>query len=131
MSNEIVAQTETDGTISVNFDIDSIDGKKRMFNALNTPESLDGSNVTIVELIGIVVSPEEKVDPATGEVSTVLKTVLMSTDGHDYFSNSFGIGRSALALIKACGGTIPEGCTVEVFETKLDAKRTMKQLRWI
>lgn len=132
--NEITVATpesNNGGMMAVNFDLQSVEGKKRMFNGLNTPESLDKAGVEVLELEGICVTAEDELDAATGEVTTVLKTTFFTTDGHNYFSKSFGIGRSAIALVKACDGKIPEGCKVEVFETALDGKRTMKQLRWV
>lgn len=132
MTTEIT-KTESANTpvMLANFSLEALEGKKRLYNALNSPQSLDESGVTTLNLVGLCVTPTEEVDPATGEIKNGFQTVFMTTDGNNYFSKSFGLGRSALALINACGGALPEDCQVEVFEVKLDAKRTMKQLRWV
>ena len=96
--------------------------KKRLFNALNTAESLNDADIKQLTLSGIIVQPMERLDKATGEVVVCEGTTFITEQGA-YFSQSDGIARCAKSLIVAYDSDFVS----EFTERKLGGGRTMKQ----
>lgn len=110
----------------VAFDTNTREGKKKLFNALNSAESLADCDVSTLTLDGIAIRPAQRVDDVTGEVQDCMSTIFMA-DGNSYFTMSSGICDSAMNLIAAFGDTFAEEPITIQFQTrKLDAKRTLK-----
>lgn len=109
------------------FDATTSEGKKRLFNALNTAESLNDADVKQLTLTGIIVQPSQHLDKATGEVVMCEGTTFI-TDQGAYFSQSDGIARCAKSLIVAYDSDFgAEPITIEFTERKLGGGRTLKQ----
>ena len=109
------------------FDTTTGEGKKRLFNALNTAESLNGSEFTQLTLSGIIVQPMERLDQATGEVVMCEGTTFITEQGA-YFSQSDGIARCAKNLIMAYGSDFAaDPITIKFIERKLSGGRKLKQ----
>lgn len=134
MATEIIAAeaTQTPAIITkpvmaLAFDTANSEGKKRLFNALNTAESLNNADIKQLTLSGIIVQPAERLDQATGEVTVCEGTTFITADGA-YFSQSDGIARCAKNLIMAYGDDFAvEPITIEFTERKLGGGRTLKQ----
>lgn len=109
------------------FDTTTGEGKKRLFNALNTAESLNDADIKQLTLSGIIVQPTERLDKATGEVVMCEGTTFITEQGA-YFSQSDGIARCAKNLIMAYGYDFAaEPITIEFTERKLGGGRKLKQ----
>lgn len=109
------------------FDTTTGEGKKRLFNALNTAESLNDADIKQLTLSGIIVQPTERLDQATGEVAACEGTTFITEQGA-YFSQSDGIARCAKNLIMAYGSDFAaEPITIEFTERKLGGGRKLKQ----
>lgn len=109
------------------FDTTTGDGKKRLFNALNTAESLNDADIKQLTLSGIIVQPTERLDQATGEAVMCEGTTFITEQGA-YFSQSDGIARCAKNLIMAYGSDFAaEPITIEFTERKLGGGRKLKQ----
>lgn len=109
------------------FDTTTGEGKKRLFNALNTAESLNDADIKQLTLSGIIVQPTERLDQATGEVVMCEGTTFITEQGA-YFSQSDGIARCAKNLIMAYGSDFAdEPITIEFTERKLGSGRKLKQ----
>lgn len=109
------------------FDTATGEGKKRLFNALNTAESLNDADVKQLTLSGIIVQPTERVDQATGGTEMCEGTTFITEQGA-YFSQSDGIARCAKNLIMAYGSDFAaEPITIEFTERKLGGGRKLKQ----
>ncbi|MBO9179937.1 MAG: hypothetical protein J7E03_06975 [Escherichia coli] len=109
------------------FDTTTREGKKRLFNALNTAESLNDADIKQLTLTGIIVRPTERQDQATGEVVMREGTTFITEQGA-YFTQSDGIACCAKNLIMAYGsGFADEPITIEFTERKLGGGRTLKQ----
>lgn len=109
------------------FDTTTGEGKKRLFNALNTAESLNDSDIKQLTLSGIIVQPMERLDQATGEAVMCEGTTFITEQGA-YFSQSDGIARCAKNLIMAYGSYFAdEPITIEFTERKLGFGRKLKQ----
>ena len=109
------------------FDTATGEGKKRLFNALNTAESLNDADIQQLTLSGIIVQPTERLDQATGEVVMCEGTTFITEQGA-YFSQSDGIARCAKNLIMAYGSDFAdEPITIEFTERKLAGGRKLKQ----
>lgn len=109
------------------FDTTTGDGKKRLFNALNTAESLNDADIKQLTLSGIIVQPTERLDQVTGEVAMCEGTTFITEQGA-YFSQSDGIARCAKNLIMAYGSDFAaEPITIEFTERKLGGGRKLKQ----
>lgn len=135
MATEIIASENTNNTPAITtkpvmalaFDTTNGEGKKRLFNALNTAESLNDADIKQLTLSGIIVQPAERLDQATGEVTVCEGTTFITADGA-YFSQSDGIARCAKNLIMAYGDDFAvEPITIEFTERKLGGGRTLKQ----
>ena len=134
MATEIMAtETATAPTITANpvmalaFDTTTSEGKKRLFNAMNTSESLNDADIKQLTLSGIIVQPTERLDQATGELVMCEGTTFITEQGA-YFSQSDGIARCAKNLIMAYGSDFPsEPITIEFTERKLAGGRKLKQ----
>lgn len=107
-------------------------GKAAMFNALNSAGSLADHGASRLVLKGLILQPYSEVDQKTGEVLEGYGVVFQTEDG-DFYSRSAGIVRSAQNLIGAFGGVWPadEEVVIEIFETQLDSKRTLKQFKLV
>lgn len=113
--------------MAVAFDTTTGEGKKRLFNALNTAESLNDADIKQLTLSGIIVQPTERLDQATGEVVMCEGTTFITEQGA-YFSQSDGIARCAKNLIMAYGSDFAaEPITIEFTERKLGGGRKLKQ----
>ena len=109
------------------FDTTTGEGKKRLFNALNTAESLNDADIKQLTLSGVIVQPTERLDQATGEVVLCEGTTFITEQGA-YFSQSDGIARCAKNLILAYGSDFAvEPITIEFTERKLGGGRKLKQ----
>jgi hypothetical protein len=109
------------------FDATTSEGKKRLFNALNTAESLNDADIKQLTLSGIIVQPTERIDQATAEVVMCEGTTFITEHGA-YFSQSDGIARCAKNLIMAYGSDFAaETITIEFTERKLGGGRKLKQ----
>lgn len=124
-ANEIAKPAQNSITL-VAFDTTTREGKVKLFNALNSAESLADCDVSTLTLDGIAIRPAQRVDDVTGEVEDCMSTIFMA-DGKSYFTMSSGICDSAMNLIAAFGDTFKEDPITIQFQTrKLDAKRTLK-----
>lgn len=109
------------------FDTTTGEGKKRLFNALNTAESLNDADIKQLTLSGIIVQPTERLDQATGEAVMCEGTTFITEQGA-YFSQSDGIARCAKNLIMAYGSDFAaDHITIEFTERKLGGGRKLKQ----
>lgn len=109
------------------FDATTSEGKKRLFNALNTAESLNDADIKQLTLTGIIVQPSQHLDKVTGEVVMCEGTTFITEQGA-YFSQSDGIARCAKSLIVAYDSDlVSEPITIEFTERKLGGGRTLKQ----
>lgn len=113
--------------MALSFDTTTGEGKKRLFNALNTAESLNDADIKQLTLSGIIVQPTERMDQATGDVVICEGTTFITEQGA-YFSQSDGIARCAKNLIMAYGSDFAaEPITIEFTERKLGGGRKLKQ----
>lgn len=137
--DEAPARTELDTrkpVICCDLDAATFEGKKTLFNALNSAKSLDEyrkeTGASKLTVTGIILQPYESVDEATGEIESGWGTIFMTEDGPLY-SRSLGITKSAQNLLGAFGGEWPvdEVVTVEFYETQLDGRRTWKEFRLV
>lgn len=113
--------------MALTFDTTTGEGKKRLFNALNTAESLNDADIKQLTLSGIIVQPAERLDQATGEVVMCEGTTFITEQGA-YFSQSDGIARCSKNLIMAYGPDFSgEPITIEFTERKLGGGRKLKQ----
>lgn len=125
--NTNMAPITTKPVMALAFDTTSGEGKKRLFNALNTAESLNDADIKQLTLSGIIVQPTERLDQATGEAVMCEGTTLITEQGA-YFSQSDGIARCAKNLIMAYGSDFAaEPITIEFTERKLGGGRKLKQ----
>lgn len=129
MPEEIMTTNEAPREIAATalaFDTATRAGKIKLFNALNSAESLNDSNVQQLTLQGIIVQSGTRVDQATGEVSPAEFTTFITEDTA-YFSQSDGIARSAKNLIAAFGDDFADEPITIVFATKkLQGGRSLK-----
>lgn len=108
------------------FDTMSRAGKVKLFNALNSAESLTDSHIDRLTLQGIIVQSGTRIDAATGEVEPAKFTTFITEDGA-YFSQSDGIARSAENLVAAFGEDFAdEPITVEFGMKPLQGGRSLK-----
>lgn len=135
MANEITTTENTSmapivtskPAMALSFDATTSEGKKRLFNALNTAESLNDADIKQLTLSGIIVQPSEHLDKATGEVVMCEGTTFITEQGA-YFSQSDGIARCAKSLILAYDSDFgSEPITIGFTERKLGGGRTLKQ----
>lgn len=126
--NSSMAPTATAKPVmALAFDTTTGEGKKRLFNALNTAESLNDADIKQLTLSGIIVQPSERLDQVTGEVMMCEGTTFITEQGA-YFSQSDGIARCAKNLIMAYGSDFAaEPITIEFTERKLGGGRKLKQ----
>lgn len=109
------------------FDATTREGKKRLFNALNTAESLNDADIKELTLSGIIVQPSEHLDKTTGEVVVCEGTTFITEQGA-YFTQSDGIARCAKSLIMAYDSDFgSEPITIGFTERKLAGGRNLKQ----
>ena len=109
------------------FDTTTGEGKKRLFNALNTAESLNDADIKQLTLSGIIVQPTARLDQATGEAVMCEGTTFITEHGA-YLSQSDGIARCAKNLIMAYGSDFAaDPITIEFTERKLGGGRKLKQ----
>lgn len=108
------------------FDMTTRAGKVKLFNALNSAESLNDSKVSQLTLQGVIVQSGTRVDQVTGEVSPAKFTTFITEDGA-YFSQSDGIARSAENLVAAFGEDFAdEPITIEFGTKQLAGGRSLK-----
>lgn len=108
------------------FDTDTRAGKIKLFNALNSAESLSDSHVDRLTLQGLIVQSGNRLDQVTGEITPAKFTTFITESGA-YFSQSDGIARSAENLIAAFGDDFAsEPLTIEFGTKQLQGGRTMK-----
>lgn len=126
-NNSMAPTTTAKPVMALAFDTTTGEGKKRLFNALNTAESLNDADIKQLTLSGIIVQPTERLDQATGEVTMCEGTTFITEQGA-YFSQSDGIARCAKNLIMAYGSDLAdEPITIEFTERKLAGGRKLKQ----
>ena len=126
-NNSMAPTVTAKPVMALAFDTTTGEGKKRLFNALNTAESLNDADIKQLTLSGIIVQPTERLDQATGEVVMCEGTTFI-TDNAAYFSQSDGIARCAKNLIMAYGSDFAsEPITIEFTERKLGGGRKLKQ----
>lgn len=127
-ANENTAIETTRGTTcsALAFDTQSRMGKVKLFNALNSAESLNDSHIDRLTLQGIIVQSGTRVNAATGEVESAKFTTFITEDGA-YFSQSDGIARSAENLVAAFGEDFAdEPLTIEFGAKQLQGGRSLK-----
>ena len=125
--NTSMAPITAKPVLALAFDSTTGEGKKRLFNALNTAESLNDANIKQLTLAGVIVQPTEYLDKATGEVEMCEGTTFIAEQGA-YFSLSDGIARCAKDLIAAYGSDFAdEPITIEFTERNLGGGRSLKQ----
>ena len=108
------------------FDAQSRMGKVKLFNALNSAESLNDSHIDRLTLQGVIVQSGSRVDAMSGDVSPVKFTTFITEDGA-YFSQSEGIARSAENLVAAFGEDFAdEPITIEFGTKQLQGGRSLK-----
>lgn len=121
----------TASSAALAFDTTTREGKVKLFNALNSAESLNDANLKQLIVRGIIVQNGDRVDQATGEVVKCKFTTFITDDGA-YFSQSDGIAASAENLIHAFGDTLAEEeTTIEFYEVKLGGGRSLKKFRLV
>lgn len=128
LANESVSiETARETTCSaLAFDTTSRAGKVKLFNALNSAESLNDSHIDRLTLQGIIVQSGTRVDAASGEAEPAKFTTFITEDGA-YFSQSDGIARSAENLVAAFGEDFAdEPITVEFGMKQLPGSRSLK-----
>lgn len=133
MAEEIVVseipQIETTREVTnsaIAFDTDTRAGKIKLFNALNSAESLSDSHVDRLTLQGLIVQSGNRLDQVTGEITPAKFTTFITESGA-FFSQSDGIARSAENLIAAFGDDFAsEPLTIEFGTKQLQGGRTMK-----
>ena len=133
MAEEIVVsetpQIETTREVTnsaIAFDTDTRVGKIKLFNALNSAESLSDSHVGRLTLQGLILQSGNRLDQVTGEITPAKFTTFITESGA-YFSQSDGIARSAENLIAAFGDDFAsEPLTIEFGTKQLQGGRTMK-----
>lgn len=126
-NNSMAPTVTAKPVMALAFDTTTGEGKKRLFNALNTAESLNDADIKQLTLSGIIVQPTERLDQATGEVVVCEGTTFITEQGA-YFSQSDGIARCAKNLIMAYGSDLAaEPITIEFTERKLGGGRKLKQ----
>lgn len=115
------------------FDADTMDGKKRVFNALNGASSLNDANADVMTITGLIIRPSQRTDAITGEVVHCTGVTFISADGSSYFSISTGIVNSAVNLMQALGGKFPAGEQIDIaFKSRdLGRGKTLKYFEWI
>lgn len=124
-TNAIEAARETIYSVLA-FDTQTREGKIKLFNALNSAESLNDSHIDQLTLQGIIVQSGTRVDTLTGEVSPAKFTTFITEDGA-YFSQSDGIARSAENLVAAFGEDfVAEPITIEFGTKHLQGARSLK-----
>lgn len=137
--DEAPVRTELDTrkpAICCDLDATTFEGKKTLFNALNSARSLDEyrkeTGASKLTVTGIILQPYESVDEATGEIESGWGTIFMTADGPLY-SRSLGITKSAQNLLGAFGWAWPadETVIVDFYETQLDGRRTWKEFRLV
>lgn len=130
MTNEIT--NTNDVTSMVAFDGAGTEGKKKLFNALNSAQSLSESGVTTLTFDGLLIRPSVRTDAITGETVECESVTFIADDGTAYFSTSAGIVSSAKNLVAALGGAFPEGESITVvFKSRdLGRGRTLKYFEW-
>lgn len=115
------------------FDVDNFAGKKRVFNAMNSADSLDqhlkDNKITSLIIEGVILEHRTFLDKVSGEVCEEDNAYILTEDDA-FFTKSQGLVRSAKNLIYACGGVFPhEDVIIEIYEVVLDKKRTLKEFR--
>lgn len=126
-NNGMAPTVTTKPLMALAFDTTTGEGKKRLFNALNTAESLNDADIKQLTLSGIIVQPTERVDQATGEAVMCEGTTFITEQGA-YFSQSDGIARCAKNLILAYGSDFAaEPIDIEFTERRLGGGRKLKQ----
>lgn len=127
-ANETTAiETTRETTCSaLAFDTMSRAGKVKLFNALNSAESLNDSRIDRLTLQGVIVQSGTRIDTVTGEVESAKFTTFITEDGA-YFSQSDGIARSAENLVAAFGEDFAdEPITIEFGMKQLQGGRSLK-----
>lgn len=109
MSNEVanVATTEIMGGSSSfysSFSAQSIDDKKKLYNALNAPDFkiADCINKEIV-ISDAVLTPVSLVDDDTGEAREAIRSIIVDKNGKTYNATSSGIHASLKNLLNIFG----------------------------
>lgn len=128
LANETTAIESARGTVcsALAFDTESRTGKVKLFNALNSAESLTDSCIDRLTLQGIIVQSGTRIDAATGEVQPAKFTTFITEDAA-YFSQSDGIARSAENLVAAFGEDFAdEPLTIEFSTKQLQGGRSLK-----
>lgn len=131
MTNEIATvETNDDNTIMALPTVDDMRSKAALFNSMNAAGSLNEHKGELV-IIGISQRPGVQKNMVTGALEDCTDTTFFGADGKGYFTKSAGIARAARNIISAFGmpDSWPDGrLTIKVVETRLDAKRTLKNI---
>jgi len=104
--------------VKASFDLTTLEGKKRLFNAKSgssiSMKTLD--NGTELEVVGVIQYPEIIDTYGNGQEGTV--TVLYTADGHSYAAVSETVARAASALIDFFNETGVDSVIVRVVKAK-------------
>lgn len=116
--------------MGLNFDPDTAEGVKRVFNAQEDGDSLHESGLSELVADGIIIQPGVRVDPVTGSRIACANTIILCHDGKNLVSQSNGIARTAARIINLYShlGWPEEGVALKLVEKKLDHGRTYKKL---
>lgn len=131
MTSEIVPMDKEENNVVTALPLVSdMKSKAALFNSMNSALSLNDHDGDLT-IIGISQRPGTQKNMMTGVLEDCTDTILFGADGKGYFTKSEGIARAARNILASFGmpDKWPEGkITVKVIETKLDNKRTLKNL---
>ena len=114
--------------------LDTFEGKKRAFNAVNGAISLNDFEGKSIKVVGILQTKGYRVSLETGDNIPCCDSVLIGADGVGYFSKSDGIARSAQAIIRMfgnCSAWDNGVIEVKVEERALKNGRNLKLLQLV
>lgn len=107
-------------------------GQKVVFNALSDALPLAQYMDTDIKVCDIMVEPGKRKNRSDGSYSTCMNTYLIDVDGNAYFSQSDGVFRSILNLMRIYRNGLrdtPNGyLTMRCVETVLNTGNTLKKL---
>lgn len=109
---------------------DSLQNKIRIYNAINNAASLADMTGEVMQIVDIIVEPGKRSARGNNPEQPCRNTYLITADGNAYFSQSDGIARTAMELVKTFGNDLnkPEGLPVVVKEQSLKSGNKLKVL---
>lgn len=104
--NDALADIREAGTndIYASFDITTMEGKKRFFNATsNSDVALKEAANKTINVVDICIQPQQMVRKETGEYYDAWKVVLIDDAGVSYYAVSIGVYNTLKDIIRLCG----------------------------